>query len=250
MSYKGLIECPSCKAGVSSEASQCPKCGQPVNEEIINNYLKMVEQNTAAAAAAAKESRRKKLWIGVLVLVVGICWVMIENQKRKEGDHANPKQSAAIADKEKVFNVTPDKFIFAYNNGIKTMTSKGVAPLKFEDMPEIDTPTTSTKRAFIDSTDNLAIVFSKSSKLVKTVLHTSSSNTTSEKHGHYIMLSLTACAIVLDIPQDERLANFAIEVITHKSLYPNRPNEFKYQGLKVLYATQDGIHYLAIMRDI
>lgn len=69
MSDIKMITCPACKKEISSEAANCPKCGQPISEEV------------KAKAIKEKKEEKKNVRIGcgviVLFLIVSTIYGMI-----------------------------------------------------------------------------------------------------------------------------------------------------------------------------
>ena len=156
-------------------------------------------------------------------------------QANEHRDNTNPKQSAAIADKEKAFNITPDKFISEHYEGSRRIDSR-VVPLKFTDLPEADLSGNGIKICHLDPKGAFfAIAFSKSSNKVTRIIHSEPRGSANTMHFGYMFGSLTLCSILLNIPQDEELAKFMMKVFEHKRSSPNTEKLFQFHDLTVFY---------------
>ena len=80
-----LIPCPACKKQISIDAATCPKCGQPITDDVRNEAVK-------------KQKKRAKgcLWIIIAFCVLSAIGNFME--KKKDGDAPSTQPSpAAVA---------------------------------------------------------------------------------------------------------------------------------------------------------
>lgn len=85
-----LIECPTCKNKVSIDASSCPKCGQPLNDDIKNSILDK------------QKNDKKNAKIGCLFFII-ICLII--------GYFTNNNINNTTDTSKKYFSFNEDEFV-------------------------------------------------------------------------------------------------------------------------------------------
>lgn len=96
-----MVSCEACKAEISSEATACPKCGQP-------------------SKATKKEKNSQAIW--GIVVALGVAWFLfgggLEQQTAKEMDKINDQVSSDMVKQYEIAKSHGDKMQICVQAGI------------------------------------------------------------------------------------------------------------------------------------
>ena len=121
-----LIPCPSCKKKISVEAQACPKCGQPITDEV----------RTAGRKKMAEEKRAGR--VGCIFFIIGAIAIAVWLGKTDKAAKApptpapvshpaptpQPAPQEAAPKAELSFGITPQQFADNYNTAAKSVDTK------------------------------------------------------------------------------------------------------------------------------
>ena len=121
-----LIPCPSCKKKISVEAQACPKCGQPITDEV----------RTAGRKKMAEEKRAGR--VGCIFFIIGAIAIAVWLGKTDKAAKApptpapvshpaptpQPAPQEAAPKAEFSFGITPQQFADNYNTAAKSVDTK------------------------------------------------------------------------------------------------------------------------------
>lgn len=127
-----MMQCPTCKKSISMEAPACPKCGQPITDEVREQ------------AIARMQAQKKNAGVGCLVILIAMGLLIYFAGNSPETKVANktpatqaaPAQEAPKPQRKADLGMTVDSFIAAFNTNANTPKKGTVKLVKLKDTEE------------------------------------------------------------------------------------------------------------------
>ena len=146
---------------------------------------------------------------------------------------------------DKVFRITLDEFVLAYNENLQTTKEEPLIPSQLENMPE--SRTLGSKKYAIDSNGTLVIAFSKPNNMVAAVMYVGRRVEPIGKYNSHIMSSIIVLAKTLG-PLDSEFKDFILDVLVHNRASLDTAKVFNYLDIEVTYTAEKDRRMLIIAR--